>query len=300
MLITTEAIKGAAGDAKAGDFPELAEPHLVLASPAGIETSTAQSTHIASAEHNALTSGGHTSISAARSLLVSVKEAIRLYAYEAVIKLVAAKNNIDIVALEKNINVLAKLDIKLSANTISIMAKDKLELGGGGSYSIYTGAGITHKTQGAWVEHAAVHAYQRPANKPMNLRDGASDLRLKPPEGQIRFALQHLPDRSPMLFAHQPYTLYKNGAKVDHGVLDAHAQVTLDKAEKGATYKVELTNGTVHDVPVAQDRMESDSAKQAHAEHHLSNQGYRADGESTRRRKAHKERGSFGRKDSSQ
>jgi type VI secretion system secreted protein VgrG len=160
-----DAIRGGTGDAKTGHFPELAEPHLVLASPAGIETSTAQSTHISSFEHNALTSGGHTSISAAKSLLVSVKEAIRLYAYEAVIKLVAARNNIDIVALEKNINLLAKLDIQLSANKIRIMAKEQLELGGGGSYSVYTSAGITHKTMGQWIEHAGVHAYQGPASQ---------------------------------------------------------------------------------------------------------------------------------------
>jgi type VI secretion system secreted protein VgrG len=296
-----DAIKGSGStNVGNGNFPELAEPHLMLASPAGIETTTSRSTHIASFEHNALTSGGHTSISAARSLLVSVKEAIRLFAYEAVIKLVAAKNNIDIVALEKNINVLAKLDIKLSANKISIMAKEQLELGGGGSYSVYTSTGITHKTPGEWIEHAGVHAFEGPDNKPIRLRDGHSDLKLQPPQGQIRFALQHLPDQSPMLFAHQPYTLYKNGAKVGQGMLDEYGHITIDKPEKGATYKVKLTNGTVHDMPLAQDRMESDSAKESHAEHHLSNQGYRADGESTSQRKAHKERGSVDRKDSSQ
>ncbi|MDP9994128.1 type VI secretion system secreted protein VgrG [Variovorax boronicumulans] len=300
LKVQNDAIKGGTGDSRAGSFPELAEPHLVLASPAGIQTSTAQSTHIASVEHNAFTSGGHTSISAARSLLVSVKEAIRLYAYEAVIKLVAAKNNIDIVALERNINILAKLDIKLSANKISIRAKEQLELGGGSSYSVYTSAGITHKTSGQWIEHAAVHAYQGPDNKPTTLPNGASELKLKPPEGQLRFALRHLPDQSPMLFAHQPYTLYKNGAQAAQGVLDGYGQVTIDKAEKGATYKVKLTNGTVHDVPVAPDRMEADSAKQAHPEHHLSNQGYRADGESTNRRKVQKERGSVDQKDSPQ
>jgi type VI secretion system secreted protein VgrG len=103
-----------------------------------------------------------------------------------------------------------------------------------------------------------------------------------------------------MLFAHQPYTLYKNGAQAAQGVLDGYGQVTIDKAEKGATYKVKLTNGTVHDVPVAPDRMEADSARQAHPEHHLSNQGYRADGESTNRRKVQKERGSVDQKDSPQ
>jgi type VI secretion system secreted protein VgrG len=156
-----DAIKGA-GNAEGASFPELAEPHLVLASPAGIETSTAQSTHIASAAHNALTSGGHTSISAAKSFLVSVKEAIRLYAYDSLIKLVAAKQNIDIVALQKSIGILAKLDIKLSANKISITAKEQLELCGGSSASIYNSAGIKHLTPGTWVEHAAVHSMQGP------------------------------------------------------------------------------------------------------------------------------------------
>ncbi|MNR33202.1 hypothetical protein D3C85_1508580 [compost metagenome] len=83
-------------------------------------------------------------------------------------------------------------------------------------------------------------------------------------------------------------------------MLDEYGQVTIEKAEKGAAYKVKLTNGTVHDVPVAQERMESDSAKESHAEHHLSNQGYRADGQSTSQRKAHKARGSVDQKDSSQ
>ncbi|MCY1543807.1 hypothetical protein D9M68_796400 [compost metagenome] len=145
-----------------------------------------------------------------------------------------------------------------------------------------------------------MHSLQGPDNKPTKLRDGASELKLKPPEGQIRFALQHLPDQSPVLFAHQPYTLYKSGAEVARGVLDEYGQVTIEKAEKGAAYKVKLTNGTVHDVPVAQDRMEFDLAKESHAEHHLSNQGYRADGESTNQRKAHKERGSLDQKDASQ
>jgi type VI secretion system secreted protein VgrG len=37
-----------------GDFPQLGKPHLVLASPSGIETSTSGSTHVASDKHTAL------------------------------------------------------------------------------------------------------------------------------------------------------------------------------------------------------------------------------------------------------
>jgi hypothetical protein len=56
-----EAIKGT-GAGKGEEetpFPELSEPHLVLASPAGIESTTAGSTHQHSTKHHAITAGGH-------------------------------------------------------------------------------------------------------------------------------------------------------------------------------------------------------------------------------------------------
>ncbi|WP_390344766.1 type VI secretion system Vgr family protein [Variovorax boronicumulans] len=267
-----DAIKGS-GSVDNGNFPELAEPHLVLASPAGIQTSTAQSTHIASFEHNALTSGGHTSIAAAKSFLVSVKEAIRLYAYDSVIKLVAAKNNIDVVALEKNINVLAKLDIKLSANTISIMAKEQLELGGGGSYSVYTSAGITHKTPGTWVEHASVNSLQGPDNKPVSLSTLTSELCL--PRRSLVVALHsHAVDGWPM--ADEPYTLYRDGAQIETGITDAAGQVHIDKHDFGKVkrYRVVLHQGQIFDLPV-HETLPSDEGNAKRS----SSQGHREAGE---------------------
>jgi hypothetical protein len=98
-------------------FPKLEEPHLVLASAAGIHSTAGTTTHIASIEHTALSSGGHTSISAGKSLLASVKDAVRLFAYKA-IRLTAATAGIDIVALQDSINLMAKLDIKLAASFV--------------------------------------------------------------------------------------------------------------------------------------------------------------------------------------
>lgn len=153
-----DAIRGSGQlDARSGNFPELAEPHLVLASPAGIETSTPKSTHIASFEHNQLSSGAHTSIAAGKSFLVSAVRAVRLFA--SFVKIVAAKNDIDIVALEQNINVLAQLKIKTTADKISIIARQELELGAGGSLATYNSSGILSKTAGQWTVHAAVHSF---------------------------------------------------------------------------------------------------------------------------------------------
>ncbi|HEY8331589.1 MAG TPA: type VI secretion system tip protein TssI/VgrG [Pseudomonas sp.] len=160
-----DAIMGTGGES--GGFPELEEPHLVLASPAGIETTTPQSTHIASGEHIALTSGKHLSLSAAASLLASAKEAIRLFAYNAGMRLVAANADIDIRALKNNINLLAKLEITQTANKITITAKEEVLINGGTSYSRWNNAGIVHGTKGAWIEHASQHSMPGPDSLPV-------------------------------------------------------------------------------------------------------------------------------------
>jgi len=153
-----DALKGQGGTPAQGEFPEFQAPHLLLASPAGIETSTQGSTHLMSVEHTALTSGGHASLSAGKSLLVSVKEAVRMFAYKAGMKLVAASADIDITALKDSVNILAKLNITHTANRITITAKEEVVINGGTSFSRWNASGIVHGTNGNWVQHAAKHS----------------------------------------------------------------------------------------------------------------------------------------------
>ncbi|MDN6882068.1 type VI secretion system tip protein TssI/VgrG [Variovorax sp. CAN2819] len=162
-------IEGRGGDPTSGLFPEFQEPHLTLASPAGIQATAAGTTHIVSGEHAAITSGGHASISAGKSLLVSAKEAVRLFARKAGIRMTAAKNDIDIAALKASINVLAKMNIKLEAGRITITARDEVLINGGSSYTRWNADGIEHGTLGIWREHAATHSLV-----------GPSSLRIKP------------------------------------------------------------------------------------------------------------------------
>ncbi|MCR6480953.1 type VI secretion system tip protein VgrG, partial [Variovorax sp. ZS18.2.2] len=166
-----DAIKGTGGNKAEGDFPELGEPHLVLASPAGIETATAASTHIASDQHVALTSGAHTSIAAGKSLLVSAGEAVRIAAFEKGMRLIAANSNIDISALKNSINILAKLDVKVEANKIMITAKEEVLINGGTSYTRWNASGIESGTNGIWREHAAVHSLVGPKEMPLTVPD---------------------------------------------------------------------------------------------------------------------------------
>jgi type VI secretion system secreted protein VgrG len=165
------ALAGGAGQGSNGsegsDFPELSEPHLMLASPAGIQSTTAGSTHHHSDGHHAVTVGGHASVSTARSWLVSAEQAIRMFAYRAGLRIVSAVADIDIQALDRSINVLAKLDITQTANRITLNAKESVTFNGGGSYRTWDARGITSGTTGARTVQAASHGRAGPKGMPV-------------------------------------------------------------------------------------------------------------------------------------
>jgi type VI secretion system secreted protein VgrG len=102
-----DAIRGKDAASSEVTFPELSEPHLVLASPAGIATTTAQSTHIASDLNTAITSGKSLSIAAGDGFFASIRETFRLFVQKAGMKLIAAGGDIDVKALTDGINLLA-------------------------------------------------------------------------------------------------------------------------------------------------------------------------------------------------
>jgi type VI secretion system secreted protein VgrG len=163
-------IRGQGGNTEQGHFPEFQQPHLTLASPESIQTTSQGSTHIASGEHNALTSGGHTSISAGKSFLVSARNAVRMFACNAGMRLTAASSDIDITALKNSINLLARLNIKLEAERITITAREEVVIVGGGSFSRWNDSGIVHGTSGLWREHAATHSFAGPKSLPVQMQ----------------------------------------------------------------------------------------------------------------------------------
>lgn len=170
-----DALKGNGGNRSEGVFPEFQEPHLTLASPVGIETTTGGSTHMASDQHNALTSGAHTSIAAGKSTLISAKEAVRIAAFEKGIRLVAAAADIDIRALKDCINVLAKMNVSVEGEDILIKARNNIRIeagkevlvNGGTSYTTWNAAGVEHATKGVYREWAGSHSLVGPKSQPV-------------------------------------------------------------------------------------------------------------------------------------
>ncbi|TDR27058.1 DUF2345 domain-containing protein, partial [Hydromonas duriensis] len=149
-------------------FPELTEPHLVLASPAGIELATPKSVHVATNEHTAITTGQDLSLSVGKRLGASVARGIGLFTQALGIKLFAAKGKVEIQAQSDSIDIIADKVMKLisAKGGIEISAKKSILLTAGGSYIRIDGTGIEEGTPAVWKAHAAAHGLPGPKDVP--------------------------------------------------------------------------------------------------------------------------------------
>ncbi|QJE00688.1 type VI secretion system tip protein VgrG [Massilia forsythiae] len=114
------------------EFPELAEPHLVVTSPAGIELSSAQSTHIASNRHTAITSGKSLSIASAEGLFASIGKTFRLFVHKAGMRLIAAGGKVSVQAQNDDVEVIANKVLALLSESdwVDIRGKKGVRLHG--------------------------------------------------------------------------------------------------------------------------------------------------------------------------
>jgi type VI secretion system secreted protein VgrG len=108
-----------------GEFPELTEPHLVVASPVGIELSSAQSTHIASSRHTAISSGKSLSIASVDGLFASIGKTFRLFVHKAGMKLIAAAGKVSVEAQTDDVEVIANKVLALLSESDWVTIKGK-------------------------------------------------------------------------------------------------------------------------------------------------------------------------------
>ncbi|MFJ4293204.1 type VI secretion system Vgr family protein [Cupriavidus sp. NPDC089707] len=142
-----------------GERAELSEPHLVLASPCGIAVTTAETTHLHSGRHTAITTGAHLSIATGGGFFGSFSERAVLFAQKLGVRLFAAKGKIEIQAQSDDIEIIARKVLKLisASDLIEIAARKEIVLNGGGSYIRIDGSGIEHGASGDWKAYAGSH-----------------------------------------------------------------------------------------------------------------------------------------------
>ena len=163
-----DALKGKGGDRAEGRFPELNEPHLVLASPSGMAATATESLHSHAGAHIQFTSAGHTSMSAARRIVAGVSQGMRIVALKNGIKAFASAGDIRIEAQGDAIEATALQDIDVvsTEDSVYVTAKKKVTINGGTSFSAWSDGGIRHGTLGPWFEHAAMHGTPGPDTRP--------------------------------------------------------------------------------------------------------------------------------------
>lgn len=245
LQVQNDAIDGTAS--KADTFPELAKPHLVIASPAGIATTTAKDTHISSDRHTALTTGKSLSLVSGKNLFASVRQTFRLFVQKAGMKMVAAAGDIDVQALSDNIKLLAKLEISHTANRITISAKEEVVINGGGSYAKFAAGGIEHGTNGNFVAHAAHHSFVNAKNMEMAVTMPPVVEVLRKGRAALHFG-SHA-EAAGRTGAGMPFKLFKDGALVEQGKVDDKGNIRFaHELEATANYKVEFPTGQSFDI----------------------------------------------------
>ena len=219
------------GKSAEGQFPELVEPHIAIASPASIESTTPGNTQQHSGKHHAITSGAHTSISSNKSLLVVAKDAVRMFAYKSGMKLISANSDVNITALKTSIHLLAKMNITLTSNTIALIAKKQVLVNGGGSYMKWSAGSIEEGTAGTRVAHAGTHPVAGPKNEP------PMPIAWPDVKGDDRFQVFY-PDGSPVVGAN--YRAILESGEVITGLTDAQGQTQLLKSALIGNYTIDV------------------------------------------------------------
>ncbi|WP_321888801.1 type VI secretion system Vgr family protein [Paraburkholderia bannensis] len=229
----------------AGALKQFDQPQLVLASPAGVAASTPEQIHLSSGKTTAVTSGEHLSVSTGGGFFASARRAVRLFAYEAGMRLVAASGDIDVKALKDSINLLAKLNVTVTASKITISAQQEVEINGGGSYTRWSGGQIKSGTSGGFEVHSANRTFVGPDSVAT-----PAIAALPPEKEQLHFALQALPGEGHQI-ASAPYDLYKGGAKIGEGVTDEFGRIVVEDHQVGTqAYSARLSNGAQYDLNV--------------------------------------------------
>ena len=146
---------------------ELAQPHLLVFSPAGVAVATPRSIHMETGEHTAITSAGHSSLVAGKNFLATALGAVRIFAHKFGIRLFSGQGKIEIQAQDNDIDLIAKRVLRLisTEERIEISAAKEILLRAGGSYLKISQCGIENGTTGRFVARASSHSFEGPASQ---------------------------------------------------------------------------------------------------------------------------------------
>jgi type VI secretion system secreted protein VgrG len=211
------------------------EPILLAGSPAGIGLATPKGTHVHAGAEVTLSSGQDTNVAVGKSFLASVAEKISLFAFNAGIKLFAAKGKVEVQAQSNDLDLIAEKVVRLLSTTarIEIHAKDEVMISAGGSFIKIDSSGISNGTPGKWSAKASMHEMPGPTSKPY-VMPHVPKSELEKTDLEFR----HLTDWGAPL-AGAAYKATLSDGSVRKGMLDAMGIARISGLPAGATAKIE-------------------------------------------------------------
>lgn len=147
-----------------GDLKEFTEPHLVLASRAGVLSTAGASTHIHSATHTALTTGEHLSVTTGKSWFASVADTLRVMIHQGGMRLFARRGKVEIQAQDNAIELTARKAVHVVSTdaSVEVSAREAIRLHVEGTEIRITRDGIQNITTGKWIVFASDVEWEGP------------------------------------------------------------------------------------------------------------------------------------------
>jgi type VI secretion system secreted protein VgrG len=238
-------------------YQELSAPHIVLASPAGVEMSAATTAHVVTSRDTAVTSERHCSVSAGGSFLAASMDKVRLFASSLGMRFMAAKGKVRIRAHSDALDAIAeKVAAIISVSGgIRVSAPKSIMLSAGGSYLRISGTGIEHGTGGGFTVHAASHNLLGPRSKSGLTPDlPEADGDLEDPPRLLKFVMRHTPGGASL--RHEKYIVYRDGEEFDQGYTDENGLFSFQYDPEHLEYDIEMCNGHQFHIRIAETHSE--------------------------------------------
>lgn len=212
-----------------GEANQFKEPILLAGSPAGIGLASSKGVHAHAGAEVTVSSGTDMNVATGRSLLASIKEKISLFAYNAGIKIFAAKGKVEVQAQSNDLDLIAEKVVRLLSTTsrVEIHAKEEVMISAGGSFIKINASGITNGTSGTWTAKASMHTMPGPGTQNFAMPEmPVSELT---PNKLVLERLYH--DNEPLVGAAFE-AVFPNG-EVRKGTLDGAGRATLTGVPAG-------------------------------------------------------------------
>ncbi|WP_159877384.1 type VI secretion system Vgr family protein [Aquitalea denitrificans] len=223
---------------------DLQQAVLLASAPAGMALTTGGSLHAAAGQDIALTAQQHVGVSALKSLVVNIGQAISLFAAKAGIKLVANQGNVDIQAQGGAVLLSSRQDTQIrSMQKISLAAQEEIVLSVGGNALRITAEGIS--TLGKTTVYGGFSVTSK-----QQLSVGLPDFPVSQVKAPLPFVLAQSPFGQTSEWAGMPYTLKAGAATVQQGLMSDAMQLPLTHEPGVQHYTLTLANGSEYQIPL--------------------------------------------------